>query len=155
MSSSLKSIQPLSVALAVQYMVSQLSVCSSHVGVLSKRLSVGHAKNDAQEPMSSSFLRQRPCRNSNMSSATGAPDSAIGMTTFAIFEKASRYIPNGATVQDRVKYYRNLYALDRMALVFGHLERPIITTNHTTFAMQSPVRLPVVCLSVTLMHPTQ
>ena len=42
-----------------------------------------------------------------------------------------------------------------MTLLFDHLERPIITPNHTTFAMLSPVRLPVVCLSVTLVHPTQ
>jgi len=56
MSSSLKSIQPLSVALAVQYMVC-LFVCLSQVGVLSKRLSVGHAKNAGQEPMRSVFLR--------------------------------------------------------------------------------------------------
>jgi len=60
-----------------------------------------------------------------------------------------------------VKYYRNWHALDRMALLFDHLERPIITPNHTifrerelmfTFAMLSPIRLPVVCLSVTLVH---
>jgi len=33
-----------------------------------------------------------------------------------------------------VKYYTNSYALDRMALLFDHLERPIITPNHTILA---------------------
>ena len=51
-----------------------------------------------------------------------------------------------------------------LALLFDHLERPIITPNHITFSerkltftftMLSPVRLPVLCLSVTLVHPTQ
>jgi len=42
--------------------------------------------------------------------------------TFAIFEKHLAISPNGATVQDREKYYRNSYALDRMALLFDHLE---------------------------------
>jgi len=64
----------------------------------------------------------------------------------SIFEKHLAISPNGATVQDRVKYYRNSYALDRMALLFDHLERPIITPNYTTFAMLSTVRVPVVCL---------
>ena len=74
MSSLLKSIQPLSVALAVQYMVCP-SVCLSQVSVLSKRLSVGHAKNAGQKSMCSSFVRQRSCRNSNGSSTTVAPNS--------------------------------------------------------------------------------
>jgi len=58
--------------------------------------------------------------------------------------------PNGATVQDRVKYYRNSYALDRMALLFDHLERPIITPNHTILANVNSRSLccgPFVCLS--------
>jgi len=53
-----------------------------------------------------------------------------------------------------------------LALLFNHLERPIITSNHITIianvnsrsrslTMLSPVRLSVVCLSVTLVHPTQ
>ena len=59
-----------------------------------------------------------------------------------------------------VKYYSNSHALGRMALLFDHLERPI-PPNHTifserelmfTFAILSPVRLPVVCLSVMLVH---
>jgi len=72
--------------------------------------------------------------------------------TFAIFEKHLAISPSGATVQDRVKYYRNSYALDRMALLFDHLERSIITPNHTILAnvnsrSRSLCCRPSVCLS--------
>ena len=55
---------------------------------------VGHPKNDGQESMSSSFLRQdkdlveiRTCLLQQ------GRQIQLGRTTFAIFEKASRYIP--------------------------------------------------------------
>jgi len=94
---------------------------------------------------------------------TGLPQQwrqiQLGRMTFTIFEK---HLTISQTVHDRVKY-RNSYALDRIGPT---LRSSWATSNYPkphhyfseckltfTFAMLSPVRLPVVCLSVTLVTP--
>ena len=101
------------------------------------------AKNAGQEPMRSSFLRQRSCRNSNGSSATGAPNSAIGRMKFAISEKHLAISPKRTqTVQRRVKY-TNSYMRSIESPLFDHLERPIITSNYTILANVNPLHFHV------------
>ena len=145
-SSSLKSIV---IIRSTSSSVHGLSVCSSQVGVLSKRLSVGHAKNAWQEPMLSGFLRQRSCQNLNGSTATVAPNSASRMK-FTIFEKHLVISPNCAGYG---KIYNLVCARSDWSLLFDHLERPIITPNHITILANVNSRSrslccrPFVCLS--------